>query len=214
LKSSPVYPVAQQRGLPALSYDPTAGHRLLADAGLTRGGDGIYRTVSGVPLAFEMNTTNDIASNIAEMLAIANGWQTNGAQPNQEIVTAKDNKDQIRSTTGQLNLTSTELSYTWFDTWATSQISSEATKWKGGNPIGYSAPAYDSLYGRLYTTLASADRDQVAADLIKYTLDQELYLPLAYSDDVSAYRKGITGMTGVFVGERVTGWNYETWDMQ
>jgi ABC-type transport system substrate-binding protein len=112
-----------------------------------------------------------------------------------------------------VNLTSLDLSYRGFEGFLSSEISSESTRWRGANVGGYRNAEFDQLHRRLFTTISSAERDPIAADLAKLLLDQMYYLPLTYSSDVSASKKSIQGVTGVFALQRVTGWNIHQWDV-
>jgi ABC-type transport system substrate-binding protein len=75
------------------------------------------------------------------------------------------------------------------------------------NPGAYTNPTYDQLVSRLYGTIDSSQRDQIAAQLIKTNLEQMRYLPMTHSSDVSAARKELRGLTGVQPRQRVTAWN-------
>jgi peptide/nickel transport system substrate-binding protein len=212
--NDPGYRLAQQRGLPALGFDVNAAHRLLSDAGLVRGGDGTYRTQAGMPFALQISTTGDINSNVQEMLAVSNVWKQGGLEPEDIIITGAMDKDQIRSNIQGINMTSSDLSYRAFEGYVTSEISTQATRWRGANPGGYSNPAYDQMASRLLSTVDSAERDGIAADIIKFLLDQGLYLPLTHSSDVAAVQTGLRGVTGVQPRQRVTAWNAHVWELQ
>ena len=98
-----------------------------------------------------------------------------------------------------VRLTSEALDYLTFDGSVTSEIAAESTRWRGRNSGGYSNLTYDRLYKDLYNTVDLGQQYQIAADMVKFQLDNALYLPLVYSPSVSANRplvRGIT-MTGV-----------------
>ena len=69
------------------------------------------------------------------------------------------------------------------------------------------------MNGRLFATINGAERDPIAADMVKLLLDQMRYLPLSYTSDVSASKNTLRGVTGVFALQRVTAWNVHQWDM-
>jgi peptide/nickel transport system substrate-binding protein len=208
----PAYRLVQQRGLPDSSFDVNLGHRMLTEAGLTRGPNGTYRTAAGVPLAFEMSTTGDINSNVQELLALSNAWKTAGAEPTHVIIPGTGNKEEARGTLKGINLTSSDLSYRSFESHLTAELSTEGTRWRGSNHSGFSNQAFDDLYKRLLTTVSSSERDPMAADLVKILRDNAVYMPLSYSSDVSVARKGLRNVTGVFALQRVTAWNAHTWE--
>ena len=213
-RQDPAYRLAQQRGLPSLGFDPALAHRLFAEAGLIRGADGAYRTQAGQPFAIELSATGDINSNVQEMLAIESQWKTAGLEPSNVIITGAMDKDQVRGRLQGLNLTSSDLSYRYFQGYITSEIRSEATRWRGANIGGYTNPAFDQLYTRLFSTINGPERDEIAAGMVKIVLDQMLFLPLSYSSDVSTAKKEVRGVTGVLPTQRVTAWNVHLWEMR
>ena len=64
-----------------------------------------------------------------------------------------------------------------------------------------------------WASLSASQRDPIAADIVKLGLDQMVYLPLEWSDDVSAVAKNVRGMTGVPVVQRVNVWNIDQWEI-
>lgn len=212
-KQHPAYKLAQQRALPKLGYDVDRAHRLFAEAGLTRGPDGLYRTAAGTPVALELSSTNDINTNVQELLTISNAWKTAGLDPTNVFITSAMDKDAVRGQSKGVILTSTTLGYSAFNSYIASEIRSEATRWKGSNIGGYTNPAYDQLQARLLSTISASERDQIAADLVKMQLDNMTYLPLVYSADVSAHRTGVRGITAVLPDQRINAWNVHLWEI-
>jgi peptide/nickel transport system substrate-binding protein len=215
-KNDGAYRLAQQKGLPNLSFDVNGAHRLLADSGLTRAADGTYRTTAGGPFAIDLSATGDIQTNVKEMLAIADAWKSGGLASTTTIIPTDfsgTQKNESRAKEQGVVLTSSDATYVAFMAYVTSEISTEATRWRGANSGGYSNPAYDQLYNQLVTTLNASQRDPIAADIVKLGLDQMVYLPLEWSDDVSAVAKNVRGMTGVPVVQRANAWNIHQWEI-
>jgi peptide/nickel transport system substrate-binding protein len=212
-RTDPAYQLAKQRGLPKLDFDANQAHRLLAEAGLTRAADGTYRTQAGTPFSLELSTTNDIQTNVLEMLAIANAWKQAGVQVDNVLIPGTANKDEMRNKLRGINLTSSDLAYKGFESFITSQVATEQGRWRGDNITGWSNAAFDDSYRKLLGTINGAERSQIAADLVKTLLDQILYIPLTYSGDVSAVSKSVGGVTGVMRPQPVTVWNVHTWEM-
>jgi len=215
-REDPAYRLAQQRGLPNLSLDPNAAHRLLGEAGFTRGPEGLYRSPDGRPFALQLTVTGDIQTNVTQLLVIEDNWKRAGLQPTLNIIppsAGSAGKDEGYSSTPGVVFTSSDLSYASFDGYITKEISTQQRGWRGANPGAYSEPVYDALYDRLLSTVRSSERDEIAADMVKYLLDRGLYIPIAYSSDVSAIRTGVRGVTGVLPAQRVTSWNIHLWDI-
>ncbi len=215
-KNDGAYRLAQQKGVPNLSFDVNGAHRLMAEAGLTRGADGAYRTAAGAPFAIDLSATGDIQTNVKEMLAIADAWKNAGLASTTTIIPtdfSSAQKNESRAKEQGVVLTSSDATYVAFQAYLSSEISTEATRWRGANSGGYSNPTYDQLYNQLLTTLTPSQRDPIAADLVKLGLDQMIYLPLEWSDDVSAVAKNVRGMTGVPVVQRANAWNIHLWEI-
>jgi ABC-type transport system substrate-binding protein len=123
------------------------------------------------------------------------------------------NKDEMRSLNKGVNMTSTALDYTYVNILLTKNISSEGTKWKGSNLGGYTDADFDQLADRMLSTFPQVERDELAANVIKQTLDKVLYIPLFYSADFTAVGRSLRGVTGVVPAQRVNAWNVETWEM-
>ena len=51
------------------------------------------------------------------------------------------------------------------------------------------------------------------AQMAKLTLDEVSYLPLRTNDDLTALRKGITGIHAVLPDQRAEFWNMHAWDV-
>ncbi|MEA2642578.1 MAG: peptide/nickel transport system substrate-binding protein, partial [Chloroflexota bacterium] len=213
-RNNPAYKLAQQKSLPNLALDATGAHQLLASAGLTRSADGQYQA-QGVLLApITLSATGDIQTNVDELLAISDAWKQAGFQTTNAIIPtdySTAQKNEARASNPGVVLTSNDLTYATFQSFIKSQISTEASKWRGSNNGGYSNPQFDQMYDRLFSTLKASDRDPMAADMLKFLLDQVAYLPLEYSPDVAAAGTRVHGMTGDSAYQRVTSWNAQEW---
>jgi peptide/nickel transport system substrate-binding protein len=205
--------LAQQRGLPNLSYDVAEGHRLLGAAGWSRGADGTYRSPRGSTFAIEVLAQNDINADVQEALAIGDSWKTAGLDATNNFVSGRTDWQQAASKAAGVYIGGIVPDYTQFLSRVTREVTSESNRWRGSNYGGYSNPAYDQMVDRLYATFNGSDRDQIAADLVKIGLDQALYLPVTVSSDVAAVRKGVQGVTGVIPAQRTTGWNVHVWTL-
>jgi peptide/nickel transport system substrate-binding protein len=211
-RSHPAYRLAQQRGLPRLNYDVTQAHRLFAEAGLARGADGAYRTQSGAPFAIELGVQTDFNTNIQEMLAISNAWKSAGLEPTDVLISGATPWQEVVGAMKGVYIGSSDLHYESFNQFISSQVSSEANRWRGSNRGGYVNPAFDQLRERVFSTVDATQRDEIAADAVKMIVEQVLYLPLIYNSDVSAVSKQLRGVTGVMRPQPVTAWNVHVWD--
>jgi ABC-type transport system substrate-binding protein len=215
LPEDPVYRLAQQRGLPTYPYDVARAHRLLAEAGLTRGPDGIFRSQGGEPFTVQVAATADIASQVQELQVIADQWKTAGLDATSlPIPDVAPDKNEIRARARGIVVKGLKLDYTSFREFITSESASESTRWRGDNIGAYSNAAYDQGVNRLLTTIRSSDREQVGADLVRLSLEELVWIPLFYGASVVAVRKGVRGVTRVLPAQDVVAWNAHLWELQ
>ncbi len=208
------YRLAQQRGLPSYPYDLAQASRLLTAVGFTRGADGVFRSPGGEPLVIQAAATADLASNVQLITAIADQWKRAGLDATPfPIPDPHADRDLMRSTVRGALVRGFNLEYAGFRNFITAEITSEATRWRGGNRGGYSNPAFDQMVARLFTTLRTSERDEVAADLIKMGLDELPWIPLFYGSDVFAVKTGVRGLTNVMAGQDVSAWNIHLWSI-
>jgi peptide/nickel transport system substrate-binding protein len=205
------YRLAQQSSLPKLGFDESQAHRLLAEAGFVRGPSG-YRTASGQALGLELTTTDEIETNVKQLLMISDAWKRAGIEPTNVFIPGTANDKEIRAKVKGISFTSGNLNYATIEGFSTQATDTEANRYRGGNIGGYSNPTFDELLPRLVGNLKSAERDPIAAQMMKILLDQQAYLPLVYSSDFMAMAKGLTGVTGVTPAQRVTSWNAHVWE--
>jgi peptide/nickel transport system substrate-binding protein len=213
-KDDPAYQLAYQRGLPSYPYDVPRAARLLSEFGLTRAADGVYRTASGEPFAIEVGATNDTQTGIQEALSIVDQWKAAGLAAAPLLIGDTDpNKQEIRSKVRGIYMGPGSLGYGTYQNFVAREITSEATRWTGNNRGAYNNSSYDQLMDRVYGTIRASERDQVAAELAKFSLEQLPFLPLYYVNDVAAVRKGVTGITAITSSQPVNAWNIHLWDL-
>ena len=212
-REASAYKLAQEKGLPDLKFDVNRAHRLLAQAGLARGPDGAYRSAPGAPFRLELSPASDINSDVQTMFVVSNAWKQAGIESDHVLITPTTDRNALRSQLKGVALNSTTQGVDSFNALVTGEISSEGTRWRGTNTGGYSNPVYDDMHKRVFTTINASEREQVTADLIKFSLDNALYLPLTYSPDVSANRNVLAGVTSVVPTQRVNAWNAHLWQL-
>jgi peptide/nickel transport system substrate-binding protein len=212
----PVYRVLDQKGLSRYSYDLARAQQVMAEAGWTRGADGLYRSAAGETLNLEVRSS-DKSDNVREGQALAGEWKTAGINTTSyAIPDSASNKDEQKAVfPGVLGWPLTYAPET-MQVWTSSQIPSQATRWRGDNFGGYSNTSFDALYDQMVGTLDVAKRQSLLADLLKINADVAMSIYLYYDTATStvAYRKGILGVGPVATAQLVNSWNIETWDVR
>jgi peptide/nickel transport system substrate-binding protein len=211
-RKDPAYRITQEKGVVDLSYDVSEAHRLLAAAGFTRGADGTYRSPSGVPFAIELAAQTDIATNVREVQIVQDFWKGAGLQVDLVLIPGTVRWQEVGAQLKGVYIGGANPGYAAYSSLTTGQISAPP-RWNGGNMGGYSNPTADQLYARIGAELNGSQRSELMAQMAKLTLDEVSYLPLRTNDDLTALRKGITGIHAVLPDQRAEFWNMHTWDI-
>jgi peptide/nickel transport system substrate-binding protein len=211
-----VIPLVRRLGVPTPTYDLNEAQRLLAQAGWTKGPDGMERNAAGQPFTIQFVEAGAADSiDAREGLVIVDWWKAGGLDASPVTFALDDvNIDQKRATVnggaGRGTVVTPSLILSSF---TTAQIASDQNRWRGSNRPGYSNPAFDRLFDEWSGTIDARDRDQQVAEMIKLLADDVAYLPLYYSPDVMAFRKGVRGPGNAPAAQVINAWNVHTWEM-
>lgn len=210
-----IYRLLEQKGLARYPYDLSRAQRLMADAGWTRGADGLYRSAAGETFNLEVRTS-DKADNVREGQALAGEWKTAGINATSYAIPDNAaNKDEQKAI--YPGILGWPIRYTpdALQDWISSQIPTQANRWRGRNFGGYANPAFDALYDQLLVALELPKRQSLYADLLKINADEAVSIFLYYdtSTNTVAFRKGVRGVGMVPSVQLINSWNIHTWEM-
>ena len=209
----PAYRLAEQRGFARYPYDEARAARLLADAGWTRGTDGMLQDPAGQRLTMEFRV---IGRAQTQGVAIADQFKRGGLDvPFSIIIDNSENRPMQRATSQGLYYQADPNTENVAVQFVTAEIRGPQNNWAGLNQSGYSNPAVDQLYTQLARELDPAKHEPLYADFLKFAADEVLFLPIFYSSGfgTTSFRRGIRGPGAVAPIEPVTTWNIQTWDM-
>lgn len=165
-----------------------------------------------------MRTVGGNPENQREILTLADLWTKAGLNgtsyliPNEATNAAKD---ELRSKSEGVFANSIRNQPEALSEFHTSQMSSEATRWRGNNRGGHSDLAFDRLYDQYIGTLEAAPRQSLLADLLKMTADDVIFVPMYYYfGTVSvAVRNGVRGPGPINPIQLASGLNVHSWEM-
>jgi peptide/nickel transport system substrate-binding protein len=208
-RSSPAYPLLQQRGIPTYPFDRTQAERLLTAAGWTRGPDGMRRNAAGA--VFTFNPAIVGAEDSDEVLVIVDGMKAAGinSAPNVIDNLAVDVNEQRAK--GHSIARTSAADDTYWDRFLTSQTASPENRWRGANTGGYSNPQFDRLVGQWVTTMDPSARNEREAELHKLLIDDLVYLPLFFDPEIYSFRQGVVGPRPFSPQGRNTTVDIHTW---
>jgi peptide/nickel transport system substrate-binding protein len=211
----PIYGALDQKGFARYGYDLSRGQQLLAEAGWTRGSDGLYRSASGQLFDLEVRTSGK-TDNVREGQALASEWKSAGINATPfAFADNAANKDELKAVYPGLLGWPLDFSPEAMQNWISSQIPTQAGGWKGSNFGGYVNQKFDSVYDEQLVALEAPKRQSLFADLLKILADDAVSVFLYYdtSTYTVAYRKGIRGVTRVPSLQQINAWNIQTWEM-
>ncbi len=196
-----------EAAIPQFPYDLRRAQQLMAEAGWTPGPDGILvHGPSGERFAIDLYGSQGSRTDKEEPI-IADGWKAVGAQVGQFSIPAALGSDrEYRSKLSGVNLSGG----VGFDDFTSDRlhskfISSEATRWNGGNRGGYNNPAVDAILDRLVVTVAPEERLRLHRELLGEQMGDVALMPLYWQVDPALALNGVRGFD-------LTTWNFFAWD--
>jgi peptide/nickel transport system substrate-binding protein len=208
---------AVQRAMTHYPYDPRRAEALMAEAGYTKDGDGLF-TGGGGRLRFELKASAG-TENERMLQVMAQSWQRAGFEMQTVPVPLAqareiEGRHTFRSLHSRGGLSAGERS------WTTAEIGTAQNRWRGENRTGWSNPEYDRLFETLLVTLDHGEREALVVNMHRILSEQ---LPAFHTDfsaqtmaHVSALKGPELGVSasGVFSPETAPHWNIHEWTWQ
>jgi peptide/nickel transport system substrate-binding protein len=194
------------------SYDPRRAEELMAQAGFTRGGDGLYASPAEGRLSAQLKT-NAASDNEAETSILARGWRDVGFDMSQGVTPAAQAQDgQTRSTFPGLYAFNTSLGASAARNLTTARTPTPENRWQGGNYIGWSNAEFDRLSAAYGVTLAPTERAQVLAQMAHVYSDELPAVSLFFRTQAWVHPSALRGPKLV-VPEGNVSWNVYEWEL-
>ena len=192
--------------MPRYPYDVNRAQQLLAQAGWTRGSDGILVHSSNGE-RFEFDLWNRFAL-LKDQAILADSWKQLGIQANiKQLPVARDRELEATLNGGQM-MDQTITDYTYNLRVGTANIATAANRWTGRNLGAYSNPRVDELLNRLLVTIDAREAANIHRDVAREAFTDLALLPLYFQVTPMILREGVTGPEG---GTNVI-WNFHQWD--
>jgi len=212
-KQDPVYRLAEQRGFARFPYDVARAERLLAEAGWTRGADGMMLNAAGQRFAIEVR----VVSRVEEGLALTDQWKRGGLDAEMfTIGKGASNQQEMKATNKGVFWNAHTLTPETLEMWKSSQIATEQNRWSGRNLSAYGNSEFDRLFDGYANELDPAKSQSLFADLLRWQAGELFWVPAYYevASAITAFRAGVRGPGGILPVSKVATWNVHEWEME
>jgi peptide/nickel transport system substrate-binding protein len=208
---TPTDGLRQQLQIPQYPYDPARAQQRLAEAGWTRGADGILVQPSGERFETEVWARAG-GSFEREMNIVGDAWKAVGVQVAQNLIPAarQNDREYQASYPGGLITEPPGLQFMQNRLHSTI-IPSPANRWSGFNRGGYNDPRMDSVLDRLNATLDERDRLPLHRELLQLVMGEVATMPLYWVAVPIMAVKGVKVQP--FIITNCT-WEFYLWDRE
>ncbi len=182
-------------------YDPARAAQSFADAGWTRGPDGVLNTASGERLDIEAQLIES-PQDERETQAFAENLKAAGINTTIRVLPRAQRLSRDERT--KFPGLSFGRAGTAAESYVTKDIPTEENRWQGSNYGGYSRPEVDRMIMVFLTTLDPGERSGRYIELQKYLTEDLPSIPLHYTPNVLPIRNGLRSVFPTAPGE---GWN-------
>ena len=175
---------------PRYPYDIRQTEQLMAQAGYTKGGDGIYTSASDGRYAPELFGIAE-GKDGREATALADYWRKAGIDVNLRLLSSAEvqNSNELKSTYPAWRDNYTLVPETLYGP----NLATAQNRWGGRNKIGWVHAEFDRLFDLHTQTLQLAERQRIRAQQYQLINEELPALPLNYELSVSAYVAGLHG---------------------
>jgi peptide/nickel transport system substrate-binding protein len=197
-------------------YDPERAKKLLAEAGWTPGSDGVLANGKGERMEFEFRVTAERRDHEQAQAIISDNWKRIGVRTNiknmpNRLLNSADNRNRWPGAfIGSHNVTVEE----WNERFHSKNIPTAANKYAPENVSGWADPQKDAILDELSSIVTPARSEQLQIEFCKMFSAALPHLPLYYSPEVLAVKRGLTGVTPrqESGGQNSSSWNMHQWD--
>lgn len=203
------------RAISKYPHDVRASERLMNQAGLAKGPDGVFLTPSGSRLSFELKALA-AAPWDAERSILASGWREAGVDVQETGLPVAQAQTEARTLFPSLLTysisTGESASVAVF---TSSNIPRPETRWAGANRGGWSNTEYDRLATEFDSILVPGDRVRQIVRLTRILSDELPGIPLYFTVTPVAHSGSLKGPgpVGLETSGLVT-WNIHQWELR
>jgi ABC-type transport system substrate-binding protein len=208
-----VWGEAAQRGAVAYPYDLRRSEQLMADAGFSRGADGLYGSPGGGRLTFEVKT-NAASDNESEVSILASSWRQGGFDSHEAVLPAAQAQNpELRATFSGVFTNSQNCCESALLGLTTAAIPTADNRWTGGNRSGWSNAEFDRLVAVFSQTLDRAQRDAQMTQMTQILTNDVQSISLFIRAQPWVYVAELHGLS-IAPPEGNMSWNMHQWELR
>ncbi len=198
---------AVESAIPQYPYDPAGAQDLLAQAGWTRGPDGVLvHQPSGE--RFEVEVWSIPQTDARSATLVAGDWKAIGAdaRPN-PVPPARSEDREYQSTFPTIEMTGTSVD-TMAERFNGRDVASTANRWSGRNRAAYQNPRADELLAQLTATVDPREQIPLRREHIQQLMGDVALMPVYWEVQAVVMGKAVKGD----ISATNPGWNVFQWD--
>ena len=184
------------RAIPKYLHDLRRADDLMAQAGFTKGSDGIYASPIEGPFGPEVRGLAE-GQDAQETTIVVDYLRRAGMNVDLNLVPTavyNRNRDEQISTYPAIRTTYATLTGDFaLNKFITADIARAETSWRGSNRTGWSNAAFDSVYDQFVKTLGREERNRLMAEMAKLLNEELPVMPLYFNFEVVAHLVGLHG---------------------
>ena len=189
------YPLVD-RGLTKYPYDLRRAEELMAEAGFTKGADGVYASLSDGRFAPEVRGLAE-GQDAQETIIVVDFLRRAGIEAGLNLVPTavyNVNRDEQISTFPALRTTYATLAGDYaMNKFSSAEIATAEKAWRGSNRTGWLYPEFDRVYDGFSKALDRGDRNRLMAEMARLLNDQLPVMPMYFNFEVVAHGVGLVG---------------------
>ncbi len=201
-----------ERVITRYPYDPRESDRSMAEAGYSKGGDGIY--ASGGERFSPVFWEESGSQNDKELGIFVVVWRQAGFDMQTFVLNAAQFRDgQLRATFPAMYTTQGgAATEDRLDTFASSTIPRQTNRFQGNNRGSYTNAEYDRLWDSFTKTLDRAERNRQVTDMMRILSEDVPAIPIYFNMAPWAHLASVKGPEmGARVPDPNVAWNIHEW---
>jgi len=179
--------------IPQYPFDPGRAQQLLAQAGWTRGSDGVLvHSPSGE--RFDVEVWSKGRYSEKPITVIADGWKAVGAQPTLHVIPAARDSDREYEVTYPGAIFTNPPSEQFYDDYRlhSAHIAAGENRWTGRNQPGYVNSRFDAIIDRLQATIDPREQIGLHRQLLQEAMSDVAVMPLYWEQRPHLVLQGVT----------------------